>query len=376
MTKKLWLLILAGMLALCGRDASRAEVDQKNANYSDAWVDLIASKPLRMQRAYNSRTLFIGIFGFGWCSNFEHTLASASADVMLFTFCGAGDELSFRRVTTDLFASPKYGTVRRAGDRLVVSLTPEAALDSGMAGCDECRQYQLEGQVSTFDLRGRLLETRYSSGGRLTFEYAADLLRAVHDGDGHRFTLEYYSNGCVRRVFATNGLEARYYYDLERNLIMAVNSLHKKYSYIYDYVHNLVREEFPDGRTKVLTYYVPYDWVVSRKGLDGTLEQYNYLPRSQHHFRVDVIRTRGAQVERDRSEFFYRGSLRRSVETFGDNLRDVIWDSNGSPESVTLNGLRRRYKFDARGRLIDSATRLENLQIPGLRVQEVKRPSR
>ena len=45
-----------------------ALVDMKNANFADTWVDLImpgSGYDLKVQRTYNSRTLFDGIFGFG-----------------------------------------------------------------------------------------------------------------------------------------------------------------------------------------------------------------------------------------------------------------------------------------------------------------------
>lgn len=49
-----------------------AIVDMKSANYSESWTDLIVpgvGYDLRINRAYNSRSLFNGLFGFGWCSD-------------------------------------------------------------------------------------------------------------------------------------------------------------------------------------------------------------------------------------------------------------------------------------------------------------------
>jgi len=53
---------------------SHSSVDMKNASFSDYWVDLMVPGNnffLRISRTYNSRSLFSGIFGFGWCSNLE-----------------------------------------------------------------------------------------------------------------------------------------------------------------------------------------------------------------------------------------------------------------------------------------------------------------
>ncbi|MCB0357574.1 MAG: cell wall-associated protein wapA, partial [Bdellovibrionales bacterium] len=76
-----------------------ALVDMKNANYSDTWTDLIATGTgydLRVQRTYNSRTLFNGMFGFGWCSDFETTLEVNAEGNIKVTECGGGLEITFK----------------------------------------------------------------------------------------------------------------------------------------------------------------------------------------------------------------------------------------------------------------------------------------
>ena len=43
-------------------------IDMKNANFSDIWTDIIlpgSGYELRIQRTYNSRTIYSGLFGFG-----------------------------------------------------------------------------------------------------------------------------------------------------------------------------------------------------------------------------------------------------------------------------------------------------------------------
>ena len=65
---------------------SNAIVDMKNANYSNTWVDFElegTGYDLKLERTYNSRTLFNGIFGFGWCTNFE-TKLEVTAESNLF----------------------------------------------------------------------------------------------------------------------------------------------------------------------------------------------------------------------------------------------------------------------------------------------------
>ena len=52
---------------------SMAIVDMKSANYSESWTDMAVpgvGYDLRVNRTYNSRSLFSGLFGFGWCSDY------------------------------------------------------------------------------------------------------------------------------------------------------------------------------------------------------------------------------------------------------------------------------------------------------------------
>ena len=83
---------------------SYAMIDMRNANYSDSWIDLQIKNSgydLKIQRTYNSRTLFSGVFGFGWCSDFETTLSVTSENTLRVTECGAGFELDYAPANYD-----------------------------------------------------------------------------------------------------------------------------------------------------------------------------------------------------------------------------------------------------------------------------------
>src|ERR1700685_3388371 len=79
--------------------ASLGLVDLKTANYSDAWVDMSlpgTGYDLKVERAYNSRTLYNGLFGFGWCSDFETSLEITPEGNIKLTECGAGVETLYQ----------------------------------------------------------------------------------------------------------------------------------------------------------------------------------------------------------------------------------------------------------------------------------------
>ena len=75
---KIKLLSIIALLFLTTK--SMALVDMNNAGYTNSWVDLEVpgnGYDMRILRAYKSRTIYNGMFGFGWCSEYETKLEEA-----------------------------------------------------------------------------------------------------------------------------------------------------------------------------------------------------------------------------------------------------------------------------------------------------------
>ena len=99
------------LLTLIVSFSAQAVIDVKNANYSDSWIDIIAPGTgfdLRIQRTYNSRTLFNGMLGFGWCSDFETKIAVKNPSGLF----AEGNVMTFTAVITDLAGNQTTGTAR------------------------------------------------------------------------------------------------------------------------------------------------------------------------------------------------------------------------------------------------------------------------
>ncbi|MBC86298.1 MAG: cell wall-associated protein wapA, partial [Bdellovibrionaceae bacterium] len=91
--------LLALVFGLLYLPAAHAIVDMRSANFSDTWTDIIvpgSGYDLRIRRTYSSRSLFNGMFGFGWCSDFETKLEITAENNLLLTECGGGAEITFR----------------------------------------------------------------------------------------------------------------------------------------------------------------------------------------------------------------------------------------------------------------------------------------
>src|SRR5690606_36657651 len=50
---------------------------------------------LEVIRSYNSRSIFSGIFGYGWCSDFETRIETTLEGNLKLTECGGGMEISY-----------------------------------------------------------------------------------------------------------------------------------------------------------------------------------------------------------------------------------------------------------------------------------------
>ena len=88
---------VACVLAIAPSQIANAIVDMKNANYSFTWFDSVAhpgARSAKLYRTYNSRSLYDGNFGFGWCTDFE-TRLDVLFDTIRVVECGGGLEVFY-----------------------------------------------------------------------------------------------------------------------------------------------------------------------------------------------------------------------------------------------------------------------------------------
>ena len=88
--------VLLSLTSLVFSSLSYALVDMNNAGYSNTFLDLDVpgtGYQLRVMRAYKSRTIFNGMFGFGWCSEFETRLSITGLGLPKINECGDGQQV-------------------------------------------------------------------------------------------------------------------------------------------------------------------------------------------------------------------------------------------------------------------------------------------
>ena len=387
-------LFLAALI--CFTVPAKALVDMNNASYSNTWTDLQvpgSGFDLKVIRAYKSRTLFNGIFGFGWCSEFETKLTTTPEGGVKINECGDGLEVYYtareisksdventvNNIITKLKEKPQPGTSASYWVGLRKKLLKDIKLREDyarnnsiqievpkntklMANGLEVEHVVLEkdyytrhlgdGSMQRFDFNGRLTNMYNKTGQFLRFTYKDDLLVEVSDDNQRKLSLKYYLNKKVHKITGPNGLVSEYKYSDTEDLIWNKNAWAKSdsdvYTYEYNEYHNLVKATWPDKSFIQIKYDNQKDWVLSFTDRDKCVENYKYEASADNptlHYWSTVTKTCGKEVtSNNRYEFWHKELptgqtvLSRVRSTVNSLTKDITYsDTFGKPTRIVNN---------------------------------------
>lgn len=364
---------------------AQALVDMNSASYSNLWTDLEVpggGYDMKVIRAYKSRTLFNGMFGFGWCSTFETKLETTSEGNIKISECGDGMEIVFsaREITkqdvdttiNQIIAKMKTDPKIKSSStdyfkKLALDLVEDDDRRSELAA-----QYKIsipvkegtqflangkevenvvfsknyytrnlaDGSYQRFDMQGRLTHSYDKNGNFLKFFYEKDLLVQVEDNDSRKLAFKYYSNKKVKQITGPNNLTTEYKYNSQEDLIWNKNAEAKKstdvFQYEYNEFHNLTKATWPDKTFITIKYDNIKDWVISFSGQDKCIENYKYefsTTNPKFHYWSSVVKTCGKEVvAKNRYEFWHKQLPSGQVI-----LSRVLTNTNGSTQDITYH---------------------------------------
>jgi YD repeat-containing protein len=393
---------------------SHAIVDMKNANYADSWLDLTTSGTgyaLRIERYYNSRSIFSGMFGFGWCSDFETTIEKTPEGRLKLVECGAGqeviyspgkfDEKRLNKLIDELVAFYKK-TTPGANDQSAATLhdqlmdssdlrtrwakqagIPIPEVKKGVVYSAENLEVERivfdggvyvrtlsDGTSQRFDLNGRLTAMYDKNGNNLKMIYTGDALHEVIDNTGKKLTFTYNQNRRVKDITGPGGVKVEYKFKGE-DLVEVHNMWKNKYTFDYDETHNITKIVFPDGTFKALTYNQKNDWVTSFtdraiKGVTCT-ESYKYevdKTNPKDHFWSTAVKKCGTETKNEaRFEFWHKTKpdgtkyLHRVLTKNNTDTLDIIYHPDfGRPLSIKKNGMVTTYDYFDNGLIREKST--------------------
>jgi YD repeat-containing protein len=356
-----------------------AIVDMKSANYSESWTDLIVpgvGYDLRVNRTYNSRSLFNGLFGFGWCSDYETRIDITTESNLRLTECGGGMEITY---TPKNFKSEKIDTTvnqiiaeikKRRPDLkpdYVANLQKELKVNDFMreefgrhmnikgkaedgtvylANGREAENITLkggtyrrtlaDGTYQLFDATGRMTQMSDKNQNYLKLVWDKENLMSVSDNLGRKIGFKYNPlTKKISEIVGPNNMTARYEVKGE-DLIGVTDSKNEKYKYTYDEVHNLNRIDMPDDTYKALTYNKDKDWVMTFRNRKGCVESYDYQVSKadpKNHFWSNVVKKCNDKVTNtSKYEFFHRAKadgtgvyLQRVRTEVNKSVTDIVY---------------------------------------------------
>lgn len=241
-----------------------AAVNMKDAAYYKTWIDLETGPDpalFRLRRTYHSRSLHRGLFGFGWCSDFEKSLDLKRSDQILLRDCRLKAPIRFKKKNETLYESPEKELLE-IKNGLFIRTTPS--------------QVQQK-----YNRLGQLISLSGSPAEHMDLTYAPDGF-LKHILINQRTRLEVRPDPLrrhIQSITSSEGQRILYRYD-GLNLVQVQNAWDHRYSYAYDDLHNLTEISYPDRTREVLTYDPEKDWIVQVRGRDRCLLTLRYTLRA------------------------------------------------------------------------------------------------
>jgi YD repeat-containing protein len=386
----------------------------KNANYSNTWVDLEvpgSGYELKVSRTYNSRSLFSGMFGFGWCSEFETTLTVTAEGNLKITECGAGQEMlytprEFNKKDIEKTVSQimtRIRSVKKADEKYYKNLHDQMMTDSDLRSkyavdlkiavpVKEGTQFfangrevenivfakgnytrnLADGSSMRFSAQGRMSYMYDKNGNYLKFDFDKDTLKEIVDNNGRRLSFKYYTNKKVKTITGPSGINVEYKFSNLEDLSWVKNAWTNAYTFEYDDLHNLTKVVWPDKSFIALTYDKKNDWVMSYTDRDSCIENYKYEfseSEPKNHYWSTVKKTCGKEVTNEsKHEFWYKDRpdgqpfLQRVSSAVNGNVTDITYhEIFGKPIAIQRNSERYHFEYYPNGQVKTKTSQVAKL---------------
>jgi YD repeat-containing protein len=365
--KKTLVLVLLALISVSVAHA-RADVSLKNGNFYVTLRDISYPGGLGMniERVYNSKSDYYGMFGYSWGSEYEVRVTQDSDGTLLLTEFGGGAAIRFnpksgaKEVSDGIAAimegarkagwlanakaSEEYKSrlesdsayrARQYGSLVSQGYLPKKPIAEGTQFVATQYQYQYitkakggyvrvleNGDVQKFNEAGKLVQILDTNKNHLDFSYDKNnrLIRIV-DNQNRKMNLTYNSLGYVEKVVGESGKWSQYKYDKEGFLSWSRDDagVENTFKYSNDPYHNLIELGWPGqknerGQPKRMAIgYYGKEKNTSVKSVinpDGTSNEYEYLSdvNRKDYYSVRVLSkdVDGARISDSKYEYYYK----------------------------------------------------------------------
>jgi YD repeat-containing protein len=400
-----------------------ANVSLKNGNFFIAYTDIFypgGFEP-KIERVYNSKTPFSGMFGAGWGNEYEVYLSvSADGSIVVHEYgggaenrfiasafkkeeldkavdmiaaaaekagaLGGGDRVAAykKRLRSDaLFRNEEWENYRKQGKLQARQLPVNTKLQSNRFSYQYVTRIQGgyvrtfdNGRVEHFDDAGRLTKVQDKNNNTMEFSYGKDgHLAKVVDNFNRKMFFYFNSQGFLERIEGENGKKAEYKYNSSGELVSSHDVDGNTYTFKYDSAghHNMTEIGYSDKTTMQMVYYGAdkHENIKSVKERDGTQTEYTYEgdhSAEKGHFAVGVLvkSGEGKKISSSNYEYFIRAKADGEEWTYklnttldGDRTETTYNECCGLPLQIKHGGEETLFEYDTKGHVTKKTTPTE-----------------
>jgi len=419
-TSFVWIFCLA-VLAV-GAPVANANVSLKNGNFFIGYTDIVypgGFEP-KVERVYNSKTPFSGMFGWGWGNEYEaYIVVSADGSIVLHEY-GGGAENRFnpnafnaqeldRAVDTIATAAQKTGGLGSADQ--IAAYKNHLKSDASFRN-DEWESYRKQGKIQArqlavgtqlhsnrfsyqyitkvqggyvrsfdngriekFNDDGKLQKISDKNNNFIELTYADDgHLAKIVDNFNRKMYFTFNSAGLVEKIEGENGKKAEYKYNGQRELVSTHDVDGNTYSFKYDgeHRHNMTEIEYSDKTTMQVAYYGrdKHENVKSVKDRDGTTTDYAYETDGADHGHYTVsVNVKGGDsklISASKYEYFIKHKANGEEWTYklnttldGERTETVYNECCSMPLLIKHGAEETSFEYDVKGHVTKKITPTE-----------------
>ncbi|MBL7714784.1 MAG: hypothetical protein JNL01_04900 [Bdellovibrionales bacterium] len=410
-------LILATLASSIG--TAQANVSLKNGNFFIGYVDLVYTGGFepKIERVYNSKTLYRGFFGWGWGTEYEVSLGVGPDGSVTISEYGGGASNRFVPIgaKAEDVASAVAMIVKAAKDTKY--LTQVAALDAykkRLAGdanfrTAEWERFRREGKVQPrllkdgtqlisnrfsyqyvtkvaggylrsydtgrtdrFDDRGRLVKVQDKNNNSIELSYAADgKLQKLQDNFNRKIFFTFDNRGRLAKLQGENSKETEYRYNDKDELIYSkdVDGNVYQYKYTSDGKHYLTEIGYSDKTSLQIAYWSKdkLESVKSVRERDGALTEYDYMidPKQKGHITVKLVSKskEGSVISNSSYEYLFKykpdgeeWTYRMITQVDGQKTETTYNECCGLPLLIKRGSDETAFEYDKKGRVTKKST--------------------
>ncbi|OFZ00330.1 MAG: hypothetical protein A2Z97_16740 [Bdellovibrionales bacterium GWB1_52_6] len=369
----------------------------------------------KVERVYNSKTTFKGIFGWGWGTEYEvYLTVGPDGSVVVHEFGGGAENrfipVNFKTQELDKAVEVIANAAKQTGavgstqqlEAYKSKLKSEAAfrdsewakyskklpprkVPDGMQLHSNRFSYQYitkvqggyvrsfdNGKVEKFNDQGKLVRILDKNGNFVALSYGKDgHLQKLVDNFNRKIFFAFNAQGTVEQVEGEGGKKSQYKYNALGELVYSKDVDGNIYTYKYDSArrHNMTEIVYSDKTSMQMAYH-PQDKgenIKSVKDRDGSITEYGYTfePGDLSHYsiQVKVKGSDGKQVSLSEYEYFMKTKATGEDWTYrmittvdGDRTETIYNECCGLPVLIKRAGDETAFEYDPKGHVTKKTT--------------------